>query len=211
MTGYMCSVTHAADKQILKMSFKFPKAVLLWLVLLIVLMSVYFLEQRHHSEARTSQPSYRHRDRTKLLVSLARVSSLPPPVPINHSCKPPPLPEIPSCREDTGLSGERLEQPRKLGLMILFAFEADTLEIALYDALDLVDFVFIVEATKTHKGVGTLMPGVLSNQMFLQAPKLLMWERLKYQERFKFVNKSKIVHVVVDDVIDSEKAKEDMW
>jgi hypothetical protein len=42
------------------------------------------------------------------------------------------------------------------------------LEIALYDSLDLVDFVFIVEATKTHKGVGTVMPGLLINKtMFL--------------------------------------------
>ena len=85
--------------------------------------------------------------------------------------------------------------PRKLVLMVLFSFEADTLEIGLYDWLDLVDYVFIVEATKTHKG----------------ATKPVMWERLKYQERFKFVNQSKVVHVIVDDIIDSDKAKEDMW
>ena len=44
-----------------------------------------------------------------------------------------------------------------------------------------------------------------------QAPKPLMWERLKYTERFKFVNQSKVVHIIVDDIIDSEKAKDDMW
>ena len=140
----------------------------LCLVLFIVVLFEYFLKQRHYSEVDESKPGSYHKDRTKLLVSLAHVSSLPPPVPINHSCKPPTLPEIPSCVDDTGLSGERLVGSRKLGLMILFAFEADTLEIALYDSLDLVDFVFIVEATKTHKGVGTVMPGLLINKiMFL--------------------------------------------
>jgi len=52
-----------------------------------------------------------------------------------------------------------------------------------------------VEATKTHKG----------------EPKPLMWERLKYEERFKFVNQSKVIHIIVDDIIDSDKAKDDMW
>ena len=165
-----------------KMISKFTKNVfLLGLVLYIVGLFGYFLEQRHYSEVDESKPGSYHKDRTKLLVSLAHVSSLPPPVPINHSCKPPPLPEIPSCMDDTGLSGESLDEPRKLGLMILFAFEADTLEIALYDSLDLVDFVFIVEATKTHKGVGTVMPRLLIYRiMVLQAPKPLLSHIITY-------------------------------
>ena len=31
-----------------------------------------------------------------------------------------------------------------------------------------------------------------------------MWERLKYSERFSFVNKSKVIHVVADDGISRE-------
>ena len=39
-----------------------------------------------------------------------------------------------------------------------------------------------------------------------------MWERLKYQDRFKFVQtQRKVMHVVVDDIIDPAKAREDMW
>ena len=37
--------------------------------------------------------------------------------------------------------------------MILFGFEVDTLEIALREQLTLVDKVFIVESSVTHKGV----------------------------------------------------------
>ena len=43
--------------------------------------------------------------------------------------------------------------PRRIVLMILFGFEVDTLEIALREQLGLVDKVFIVESTLTHKGV----------------------------------------------------------
>ena len=38
--------------------------------------------------------------------------------------------------------------------MILFAFEVDTLEIALKEQMDVLDKIFIVESTVTHKGVG---------------------------------------------------------
>ena len=43
----------------------------------------------------------------------------------------------------------------------------------------------VVEATKTHHP---------------QVDKPLVWDRVKSTERFRFVNESKIVHVVVDDV-----------
>jgi hypothetical protein len=38
-----------------------------------------------------------------------------------------------------------------------------------------------------------------------------MWERLKFTERFSFVNQSKVKHVVVDDVVDLEMAQVDHW
>ena len=50
-------------------------------------------------------------------------------------------------------SGPHLVRPRRLVLMILFGFEVDTLEIALREQLSLVDKVFIVESSVTHKGV----------------------------------------------------------
>ena len=50
-------------------------------------------------------------------------------------------------------SGPHLVRPRRLVLMILFGFEVDTLEIALREQLTLVDKVFIVESSVTHKGV----------------------------------------------------------
>ena len=48
--------------------------------------------------------------------------------------------------------------------MILFGFEVDTLEIALREQLTLVDKVFIVESTLTHKGVSfiSLIPFTLN-------------------------------------------------
>lgn len=79
--------------------------------------------------------------------------------------------------------------------MILFGFEVDVLEIALREQLEMIDHVFIVEATVTHKGI----------------PKPLMWERLKFTERFRFVNKSKVSHVVVDDQMKSKRAREEEW
>ena len=87
------------------------------------------------------------------ISSLASLASLPPPVPPSPSCHPPSLPSIPSCHNQTGLTGKLLTQPTQLVLFILFGFEVDTLEIALYEQLDLVTMVFIVEGTRTHRGV----------------------------------------------------------
>ena len=38
--------------------------------------------------------------------------------------------------------------------MLMFGFEVDTLEVQLREVVDLVDVIFIVEATVTHHGVG---------------------------------------------------------
>jgi len=48
---------------------------------------------------------------------------------------------------------------------------------------DQVDRIFLVEATVTHKGMR----------------KPLVWDRLKFTQRFNFVNATKVDHVVVDD------------
>ena len=38
-----------------------------------------------------------------------------------------------------------------------------------------------------------------------------MWERVKFTERFKFVDQEKVKHIVVDDVLDQQKVAEDHW
>ena len=68
-------------------------------------------------------------------------------------CLPPPLPTVPMCHGETGLTGDILDRPRKVVLMILFSFEVDTLEIALREQCELVDKIFLVESTYTHQGV----------------------------------------------------------
>jgi hypothetical protein len=59
----------------------------------------------------------------------------------------------------------------------------------------MVDMIFLVESTVTHKG----------------KPKPLMWERLKFTERFAFVNMSRVSHVVVDDRLRTRRAREEEW
>ena len=92
------------------------------------------------------------------VTSLAALAALPPPVPPSPSCHPPPLTSPPSCT-DPAFSGQLLAKPRKLALMLLFGFEVDTLEIQLRECHDLVDVIFIVEATVSHRGVRCLMMG----------------------------------------------------
>ena len=59
----------------------------------------------------------------------------------------------PDCGTQPGLTGELFEKPRKIVLMMIFSFEVDTLEVALKEQQDLVDKIFIVESSATHKGV----------------------------------------------------------
>ena len=101
--------------------------------------------------------------------------------------------------------------------MILFGFEVDTLEIALREQLTLVDKVFIVESTLTHKGVSfiSLIPFTLNVAgklmiFLLQSRKPLMWNKIRETERFDFVNKSKVEHVVFYPP-DSRNISGDIW
>ena len=102
-----------------------------------------------------------------LVLTLSKVAALPPNIPVNESCVPESLPKYPSCSGETGLTGKMLTRPRKLVLMILFAFEVDTLEIALKEQMDVLDKIFIVESTVTHKGVGmSFLPGAAYSLVF---------------------------------------------
>jgi hypothetical protein len=46
--------------------------------------------------------------------------------------------------------------------MMLFSYELDILEIALKEQQDLVDKIFLVESSATHKGVSDIVVQVLS-------------------------------------------------
>ena len=76
-----------------------------------------------------------NKDSTKgdLVFTLALVAAITPHAPIDMSCLPPFIPIVPTCHGETGLTGEILGKPRKVVLMILFSFEVDTLEIALWE------------------------------------------------------------------------------
>ena len=90
-------------------------------------------------------------DRDNLVNVLSVLAALPPPEPPSPLCQAPPVLPPTSC-DDPGL-GELLATPRRLVTMILFSFELDTLEIAIREMMDIVDVIFLVEATKSHKGV----------------------------------------------------------
>ena len=90
------------------------------------------------------------KNRNNLVNVLSVLAAVPPASPPSPLCTAPPLP--PAHCDDPGL-GELLPSPRNLVTMILFSFEVDTLEIALKEMEDIVDVIFLVEATKSHKGV----------------------------------------------------------
>ena len=95
--------------------------------------------------------------------------------------------------------------------MFLFGFELDTLEIALREQQDLVDKIFLVESSATHRGDRQTASQLSSDDSSrFQTPKPLIWERQKFSRRFSFVNWSKLVHVVADDLI-SDKWKLYEW
>ena len=51
------------------------------------------------------------------------------------------------------MTGNILKKQRRIILLMLFGFEVDILEIALKQQQDLVDKIFLVESTKSHRGV----------------------------------------------------------
>lgn len=81
-------------------------------------------------------------------------------------------------------------------MLIQFGFDVDALEIHLHELDEIVDKFFLIESVSAH--------GVLVKR------KPLIWERLKFDERFeKFIHK--IVHFVVDDsgIMVGNQSKED--
>jgi hypothetical protein len=72
----------------------------------------------------------------------------------------------------------------------------DTLEIHLREICDVVDKIFIMEATTSHNGLWNSKP--------------LAWEAVKHQSRFQFCS-HKIVHFVLDDADVTLRDYKDMW
>ena len=74
--------------------------------------------------------------------------------------------------------------------MVSMMRQVDTLELVLREQEEVVDKIFLVETVLTHRGVSTKSKTTPS--FGHQKRKPLMWERLKFTERFSFVNQSKV-------------------
>ena len=142
--------------------------------------------------------------KARILQELVGVLLEDPPVPPNATCAAPPVPvpladaaggDLHFCSgRGTGLKSPARKTPRKIGHMVMFGFEPDTLEVLLREEMDVVDYIFIVEAQLTHQK---------------EVRKPLMWEALKHSERFaSFVDPDKVVHIVVDEAASAEAQKD---
>ena len=125
--------------------------------------------------------------RQKLIDGLQEYAFQEPFVSINRACKPPPLlePKDINCLSyPNAFLPEKNQAPVKIAHAIQLGFDADTLEIHLNELYDVIDYFFILEATRIH--CKTLR-------------KKLMWSDLSVQPRFaKFRNK--VINLILDDV-----------
>ncbi|KAJ3313943.1 hypothetical protein HDV04_001249 [Boothiomyces sp. JEL0838] len=128
--------------------------------------------------------------RSLILDYLFEFNRQTPSVIPDLSCKKPVFKA--TCSEPI-FNGKR-DSPAKIGLLIQFGFEVDTLLIILHQYRDLVDKIFILESTRTH---------------FKNTKKPLVWERLKYSPEFLPFS-DMVVHLVVDDA-PLAAASDDMW
>lgn len=136
---------------------------------------------------------------TLLLLKLNSFLVTSPETPVNKSCK---TQTTKTELVSTIISSNNcspLNQPRKVGILLQFGFDVDTLEIHLNELNDYVDKFFIIESIKPHS-------------RFLSG-KPLLWNLVKFQERFmKF--EAKVVHFVVDDsnlATSSEYSVRNIW
>lgn len=141
---------------------------------------------------------------SEIIQAMARVARSDPPAAVNESCLPPILEPVPSCLGQPVFTGKTLNATRRILQMIMVSFESDTLEIALRESYDVVDYIFIVESTRIH----------LSKGPDARGSKPLLWESVRYSERFSFLPKDKLIYIVVDDV-DIQEAlnadERDIW
>ncbi|CAL8127747.1 unnamed protein product [Orchesella dallaii] len=131
-----------------------------------------------YGESINSPSSFAHYS-SQLLTKLLPFLVMPPKLEIDSYCPRPP-PKFPPYLAECS----KLSEPRKVGVIIQFGFESDTLEIHLNELEDIVDYFFILESTRAH---------------FRGIQKPLLWEVLKHQERFQRFS-DKVVHIILDDI-----------
>ena len=110
-----------------------------------------------------------------------------PIIPINASCSQPPFvnPSKINCSlYPNAFTGRKRNSTARVAHLIQFGFDVDVLEIHLREIYDVVDYIFIIESTRSHLGFRR---------------KWLMWENVRNQNRFALFT-SKIVHLIIDDV-----------
>ena len=117
-----------------------------------------------------------------------------PPVKIDESCRGPEFSMFDCDLLPRIFNGTRQENA-KIAVGFKFGFEADVLEIALNQYYEIVDKVFLFEATRTH---------------LRRNKKPLVWERLQMQSRFKKFREM-VVHLIVDDAPVSHDDYGNIW
>jgi hypothetical protein len=111
---------------------------------------------------------------------------------VGATVEPPPVKE-PNCEDYPKTFESGVREDKKVAILLQFGFDVDVLEIALYEYYDIVDYIFIAEATRTHRK-GMLKP--------------LMVNRLLGTDRFrKFADK--VVPLVMDE--SNTKGDNGMW
>lgn len=127
---------------------------------------------------------------TQLVLDIVPFVMKHPTVPVNKSCLPDPV-RFPRTKNCTKLSN-----PRKVAILVQFGFDVCVLEILLHELDEFVDRFFLTESLMSHSRFVT--------------KKLLIWDRLKDNERFqKFAGK--VVHFVLDDEQESRNPGTSMW
>lgn len=91
----------------------------------------------------------------------------------------------------TGLTGRLRSRPARMVDVVLFAFDADALEVRLHELSDVVDAFILVEATVTFRG----------------QRKPIVWDLVRHQARFKHFRK-RVVSIVFDEADLRRKAPE---
>ena len=129
--------------------------------------------------AENNQPLYlKHRQ--SLIDKIEKFAYLEPNDPINSSCRPPDLinSSMINCEKyPAAFLPDKFNESVKIGHAIQLGFDVDTLEIHLNEIYDVVDYFFIIEATRIHC------------ESFR---KQLTWDQVNTQTRFnKFRDKGK--------------------
>lgn len=134
----------------------------------------------------------------EFIYNMSLFIEMEPKIPIKNTCKPKKLEsynDIKCENHPSGLTGRKRDYPAKVAHMINFGFDADVLEIHLNELYPVVDKIFILEQRAAH---------------FRSISKPLIWERVRYQPRFKKFE-DKIVHLIMDDKEMTKSHDNSIW